>query len=266
VSADVSARVSGFPDGDGDPIPEPGSLTMCRPAFDALDRDWAAFVRSPAGAAALRRWSDTPELVAADLDALVLRVWASSKPDPNRVCAALAARAPSDPAAARVLLQVLRPGLRTLGRRLALGGSFDDVDVELLALAWERICTYRVDRRPTSVTGNILLDVRKKYVRAVTGADATAVSLEDLSPGRSPTAPSAEHEALDGHVPSLRRAYARLLASVEGGAITPTSATVVWRTRILEDDEADVAAELGVGLRTLQRRRQRTERQLAKAS
>ena len=53
---------------------------------------------------------------------------------------------------------------------------------------------------------------------------------------------------------------------VEGGTITPTSATVVWRTRILEDDEADVAAELGVGVRTLQRRRQRTERELARAS
>ena len=262
----MSARVSGLPDGDGDPIPEPGSLTMCRPAFDALDRDWVALVRSPAGAAALRRWSDTPELVAADLDALVDRVWAASKPDANRVCAALAGRAPSDPAAARVLLQVLRPGLRTLGRRLALGGSFDDVDAELLALAWERICTYRVDRRPTSVAGNILLDVRKRYVRAVTGADATAVSLEDLSPGRSPAAPSAEQEALDGHVPSLRRAHARLLASVDGGTITPTSATVLWRTRILEEDEADVAAELGVGVRTLQRRRQRTERELAKAS
>lgn len=266
VSADVSARVSGLPDGDGDPIPEPGSLTMCRPAFDALDRDWAALVRSPAGPAALRRWSDTPDLVAPDLDALVARVWAASKPDANRMCAAIAERAPADPTAARVLLQILRPGLRTLGRRLALGGSFHDVDVELLALAWERIRTYRVDRRPTSVTGNILMDVRKNYVQTVTGADAMAVSLQDLSPGRSPAAPSAEQEALDGHIPSLRRAHARLLASVDGGTITPTSATVVWRTRILEEDEADVAAELGVRVRTLQRRRQRTERELAKAS
>lgn len=110
------------------------------------------------------------------------------------------------------------------------------------------------------------MDVRKKYVRAVTGADTHAVSLEDLAPARWPATPSAEHEALDGHVPSLRRAHARLLASVEGGDITPTSATVVCRTRILEDDEADVAAELGVGVRSLQRRRQRTERELAKAS
>jgi hypothetical protein len=49
---------------------------------------------------------------------------------------------------------------------------------------------------------------------------------------------------------------------MEDGAITPARATVVWRTRILEDNEADVAAELGVRVRTLHRRRQRTEREL----
>ena len=239
---------------------------MCRPAFDALDRDWVVLARSQGGAAAIQRWRESPELVASDLDALVKRVWAAPKAAADRACAALAERAPTDHVAARVLLQVLRPGLRTLGRRLALGGSFDDVDVELLALAWERICTYRVDRRPTSIAANILMDVRKKYVQAVTSTDAKGVSIEDLAPRRWPAAPSAEQEALDGQVPSLRRAHARLLASVEGGAITPTSATVVWRTRILEDDEADVAADLGVGVRTLQRRRQRTERELAKAS
>ena len=239
---------------------------MCRPAFDALDRDWAVFARSEAGAAALQSWRESPELVAPDLDALVDRVWAAPKADADRMCAALAERAPADQPAARVLLQVLRPGLRALGRRLALGGSFDDVDVDLLAFAWERICTFRVDRRPASIAGNILMDVRKKYVQAVTGTDTEGVSIEALSAHRWPAAPSAEQEALDGHVPSLRRAHARLLASVEAGAITPTSATVVWRTRILEDDEADVAADLGVGIRTLQRRRQRTERELAKAS
>jgi hypothetical protein len=101
---------------------------MCRPAFDALDREWAALVRSPDAAAALRRWSSAPELAAPDLDTLVAAVWRASKQDADRACAQLAGRAPSDKIAARVLLQVLRPGLRSLGRRLALGGSFDDVD------------------------------------------------------------------------------------------------------------------------------------------
>lgn len=56
------------------------------------------------------------------------------------------------------------------------------------------------------------------------------------------------------------------MSAVDTGAITPLSARVVWRTRVQEDDDAEVAAELGVAVRTLQRRRQRAERELAKAS
>jgi len=133
---------------------------MCRPAFDALDRSWATLVHNPEATAALARWDSEPALAAPDLDTLVDRIWAATKPDADRAHAALAARAPTDTTAARVLLQVLRPGLRNLGRRLALGGSFDDVDHELLALAWERIRTYPIERRPASVAANVLLDVR----------------------------------------------------------------------------------------------------------
>lgn len=237
---------------------------MSRSVFDALDRTWAQVASSPDAAAALERWRCDPVLDAPDFDALVASVWEASKADADRAHAALASRAPSDPVAARVLLQILRPGLRNLGRRLALGGSFDDVDHELLALAWERIRTYRIDRRPTAVAANILLDVRKHYVRAV--LEPAGVSLEQVTERRGPAAPSAEHEALEAEVPSLRRAHARLMAAVSRGAITAQSATVVWRTRVQQDEDAVVAAELGVAVRTLQRRRQRAERQLAAAS
>ena len=40
----------------------------------------------------------------------------------------------------------------------------------------------------------------------------------------------------------------------------------MWRTRVQQDADAEVAAELGVDVRTLQRRRQRAERALATAS
>lgn len=58
----------------------------------------------------------------------------------------------------------------------------------------------------------------------------------------------------------------RLVNAVDRGRITATSAAVVWRTRVQQEDDAEVAAELGVDVRTLQRRRQRAERALAKAS
>lgn len=239
---------------------------MSRSAFEALDRSWARIASSPDAIAALERWRSDPVLVAPDLDTLVERVWAANKADADRAHAALAARAPTDPMAARALLQILRPGLRNLGRRLALGSSFDDVDHDLLALAWEQICTYRVDRRPSAVAANILLDVRKYHVRGVVEPADRHVSLDRLTDDRRPVVPSAEEEALDAEGPSLRRAHARLVAAVDRGAVTAASAAVVWRTRVQQHDDAEVAADLGVEVRTLQRRRQRTERLLAAAS
>lgn len=236
---------------------------MSRPAFDALDRSWALLATSPDAAAALERWQECPELAAPSIDSLVARIWAAGRPDADRAQAALAARAPTDDVAARVLLQTLRPGLRSLGRRLALGGSFNDVDHELLALAWVQIRTYRVDRRPAAIAANILLDVRKYYVRSVLEPAAGRVSLEHVPEACRPAMPSAEHDALDSEPASLRRAHARLTDAIERGVITHLSARVVWHTRVQQADDADVAAQLGVSVRTLQRRRQRAERQLA---
>lgn len=239
---------------------------MCRPTFDALDRSWTAFTHTPDATAAVARWSGDRDLATPDLETLVQRTWQAAKPDADRICAALARRAPADVSAARVLLQVLRPGLRSLGRRLALGGSFEDVDQELVAIAWERIRTYPIETRPTTIAGNILLDVRKNYVRTVLDPSAQTARLDDLPPDQWPATPSAEHEAIDADLPSLRRAHAQLAGAVDRGTITAISAAVVWRTRVQQHADDEVADELGVGVRTLQRRRQRAERQLARAS
>jgi DNA-directed RNA polymerase specialized sigma24 family protein len=163
-----------------------------------------------------------------------------------------------------VLLHVLRPGLRSLGRRLAFGGSFDDVDHDIIALAWELVRTYPIERRPSAIAANILLDVRKRYVRGVLeGSDL--VPLDEVPDRSLHAASSAEEEAIEGEAQSLQRAHALLSGAVDSGTITAASASVVWRTRVQQDDDADVAADLGVGVRTLQRRRQRAERNLAAA-
>jgi hypothetical protein len=239
---------------------------MSRPAFDALDRSWIALARRPEATEAIERWRHLPELAAASFDELIEVIWTADPATADRSCAALAALAGRDELAARVLLQVLRPGLRSLGRRLALGGSFDDVDHEILALAWERIRTYPIDRRPAAIAANILLDVRKWYLRSVMDPSGGAASLDHLPDSHQPVAPSAEHEALEAVGPSLRCAQARLRTAVVEGTITPLSAAVVWRTRVVQEDDAAVARSLGVEVRTMQRRRQRAERLLAQAS
>lgn len=78
--------------------------------------------------------------------------------------------------------------------------------------------------------------------------------------------PSSRPSAARWHGRHPVRAHARLVSAVDAGAITLLSAAVVWGTRVRQDGDTEVAAELGVGVSTLQRRRQRAERELAKAS
>ena len=238
---------------------------MCRSVFESLDRQWAVLVHSSEAADALGRWSIESELRAGDLDELVDRIWAAPKPDADAALAALAQRARTDVVAARTLLHALRPGLRYLGRRLALGGSDDLVDHEIVAIAWERIRTYPADRRPRHIAANVILDVRKRYLRQHRAEDSAMDELRSAGAQKLSVSPSAEAEAEEDQVASLRRAHALLARAVGRGTITPASASLVWRTRVLQYDDLEVAAELGVGVRTMQRRRQRAERQLALA-
>lgn len=241
---------------------------MCRSVFDALDRQWAVLVHSPDGESALARWRADLELDADDLQGLVAAIQAGPAPSSNAALLVLARRAPTDWHAARTLLEALRPGLLKLGQHLAGRGSFDAVDHEIVSLAWERIRTYPADRRPNAVASNVLLDVRKRYVHAAKRDSAAAELLTETSQLEEdlPPAPSAEDDAIDAELASLRRAHARLAAAIDVGSISSRSAHVVWRSRVEQYDDAEIAAELGVAVKSLQRRRQRAERELARAS
>lgn len=154
------------------------------PIFGDLDAEWRRFVRSPEAADAVTRWKEL-EPPLAELhtvaDVLVLRR------DPSRadqVLRALVERAPTDAPAARVVLQALIPGLV----RIASWYADDDpesVASDVVAIAWERICTYP-SHRCGAVAPNLLLDIRKQ-VRVdrepltVVSAPAPARSAEDVA-------------------------------------------------------------------------------------
>lgn len=242
---------------------------MCRSVFDALDRQWADFVHSPDAEAALARWRPELQVDTDDLNGLVAAIQAGPAPASNAALLVLARWAPTDAVAARTLLEALRPGLLRLGQQLAGRGRFDPVDHEIVALAWERIRTYPAERRPHAVAKNVLLDVRKRYVLGAKRETAAAGELiEKPHPLEEvlPPTPSAEDDLVRSDLAHLQRAHARLSAAVDAGSISPLSARVVWRTRVQQYEDAEVAAELGVAVRSLQRRRQRAERRLERAS
>lgn len=75
------------------------------------------------------------------------------------------------------------------------------------------MCGARCRPSTAGLAANILLDIRKAFVRAIEDSQRL-VPVESLFQGGWGASPSAEHEALEA-----------------------LSATVVWRTRVQEDDD-----------------------------
>lgn len=216
-----------------------------------LDDEWNRIDRSPASAAALRRWSlREPDLRPSEtLGSLLLR--RKHQPETARgILAALARLAPSDELAARTLLQAMLPGLV----RLATSALADDplaLD-EVVALAWERIRTYP-RTRAGSVAANVIWDVRKRYRehRSVEVPGASPVEVEAARP-----APSAEEVVLE------TCAVDDVLAAMRAGSIGEEALALIVRTRLEEVPLEVVAAEQRFTARRANCIRWRAERRL----
>lgn len=200
---------------------------------EALDQDWRAnFEHSVAGARSVRSWASTRPALRGLVD---LGAVLDARRDPARsaaVLAALARLAPTDATAARTLLQALLPGLVDLALRQFR--SETDAFEELVSLAWERIRTYPSERCG-AVAGNVLLDVRKRYIAAQHPNGWAEVPV--AAPDRSLSAPSAEHVVLVG------MALRGFFASVDTGLITGRAFDMIVRTRIGDDSLDHVAAD-----------------------
>ena len=81
----------------------------------------------------------------------------------DRALSALLVRARTEPLAARVVLQAMLPGLKSLSARLSRSVvNFEELWQILFACLWERIVTYPVERRPRRVAANLLRDTLKR--------------------------------------------------------------------------------------------------------
>jgi DNA-directed RNA polymerase specialized sigma24 family protein len=219
-----------------------------------LEREWRAL--APRIAPRLRGWQrqepglapfSSPQLLVcylqrydADLDAK------------DAALAALLRRAQTEPAAGRIILQALLPGLKRLARRLIRSPhTRDEIWSTLLAATWERIHSYPLLRRPQRIAANLLLDTRlairkeRELVRKHAGWQVALTDLPLPPPRLLPL----------GLERPLRRA-------VDAGAISAEEAELIAQSRIDGTDLHRLADEAGLAYHTLVMRRIRAERRL----
>ena len=224
--------------------------------FRLLEAEWTMHLAQDA--AARLRLGDVLEAAGArTLGELEAAVRAATPAEADLVLLALVRRAVAgDDLAARVLLQLLLPGARSLARRWwALGDQHERAAATVLAV-YHRIRTYPVERRPGRVAANILLDAATELRRRA----RPAAEVPTADPHGDHRHPSAREEP-DAHAAVE---LAELLRdAVEDGTLAPADAQLIARSRIAGDRIADIARHRGLQPRTLWDRRQRAERALA---
>jgi DNA-directed RNA polymerase specialized sigma24 family protein len=232
-----------------------GSSAVVGDLIERLEAEWPALAAGPM-LDRLRVWSEMEPALAgfATPEQLLrqLRDLRGQHRAEDEILIALVRQARTDPLAARVVLQALLPGLKNLARRILLEASErEELWSALLAHCWERIRRYPLERRPTRIAANTLLDTLKKttYELKRQRRDRDLFSDE----------PSPDQAAHPAHASDVERLVARAVAAA---AITHDEAELILRTRIDGADLHALADEAGLAYHTLTVRRLRAEKRL----
>jgi DNA-directed RNA polymerase specialized sigma24 family protein len=238
-----------------DPKRTPGSSADERDLIERLEAEWPTLAAGPL-LARLSAWSEQEPVLAnfATPQQLLrqLRSLRGQHRAEDEILAALLRQAQTDPLAARVVLQALLPGLKALARRILLDASErDELWSALLAHCWERIRSYPLDRRPTRIAANTLLDTLKKttYELRRNRRDRDQYTHE----------PPTEQAALKPADSDVQRLVQRAIAAA---AISEEEAELILRTRIDGADLHALADEAGLAYHTVKVRRLRAEKRL----
>jgi DNA-directed RNA polymerase specialized sigma24 family protein len=169
-------------------------------------------------------------------------------------------------------LEALLPGLKRVAERVI----FDARDREelwslLLACAWEQIRTYPLERRPSRIAANLLLDTRRKTLDEFLRERArTRFRPDDMNAARRAGRGADRHRDVAVAMPSAAASSPRaqadvdalLRTAVEAGAISSDEAELIARTRIDGVALHELARAANVAYHTLNVRRIRAERRL----
>jgi DNA-directed RNA polymerase specialized sigma24 family protein len=227
--------------------------------FAKLEAEWRELGGSVSALNALRIWAQSdPSLDPFDdLHALVRFVQRSpDRAQAEELLACLAARAPSDPLAARTLLQVVFYGLvRIAADFRSVAHSDEDAASMVVATAYERICTYPIERRPRSIAPNILLDTRQGVSRSLFRPRVAEDPTANVWGVAIAAPPASAADQLLGLVDE----------AVRTRKLRVDDARLIVLTRVAGVTTADLAAEHGCAPQSLRRRLQRAEATLVSA-
>lgn len=218
-----------------------------------LEREWQLISRGEI-ARRLPVWAEKePALAAFPNPELLIRVL--DKPglwnEHDAVLGALLAQARSEPLAGRVVLKTILPGLKRIAERTILDpDDRHELWQHLLISAWETIRTYPLERRPSRIAANLLLDTRRKALdrfvyesaRLADPLDEQAEEVEDL------------RAEADVEEPLVR--------AIAAGVLTDDDAELILRTRVDGVSLAVLAAETGTAYDAMRLRRRRAELRL----
>lgn len=218
--------------------------------FAILDHDWHDLLQRRSTRHCYRTWQDEDHVFAGhgSLDDLMNALRRQHHPaDADLVLAALARRAATDDLAARTLLQALLPGLRSIANVHYWLAPREELEASLVAVAWEHIRRYPITTRPRRIAANVLLDTGHHLRRAHPPHPAQAIA----DPGN--------FEGL-GAAPGPGEVLTALVfAAVAKGALLPEPASLIIRTRVLDERVTDIAKRLGYPADTIRHRRRRAE-------
>jgi hypothetical protein len=217
-----------------------------------LDRDWRRLARGVLPER-LRAWArDEPALAAFVEPPRLIAFLRSDAPAASKdaVLRPLVRIARDEPLAARVVLEALAPGLTRLAERVI----FDERDRDelwalILGHAWGQIRSYRLERRPSKIAANLILETRRA---------ALAEFTRDRRRRELPPRPLGERVA----APPSVDVDTLLARAVAAGAISADDADLILQTRIDEVPLRQLAAQSRVAYHTLNVRRLRAEKRL----
>jgi DNA-directed RNA polymerase specialized sigma24 family protein len=227
--------------------------------FDHLDREWQHLTASRQGRDALTRWEPTHPVLEGhhSLDNLVRVVNDRARTAvADTILVALARLAPTDTIAARTVLEAVMPGLKRLCKTRQGLAEPEEVTAQIIALAWEQIRTYPIQRRPRRIAANILRDTRQRL-------DRTQRAWRPLP---HPPLPPGDVAEPDAETRNENEPGLVVLDAVRRGHLRLEDARLILQTRVGGIRPEELAEHMGIDVHHLRKRRNRAERRIALAS